>query len=44
MEWGRWEAAGLPMLRVLNVSHNQLGGTLPFEWSQLHAVPSLRTL
>jgi hypothetical protein len=43
-EWGSWDMLGLPALRVLNLSHNPLGGTLPPEWSRQQALPSLHTL
>ncbi|KAI7838603.1 hypothetical protein COHA_007611 [Chlorella ohadii] len=42
--WGGWGEEGLPALRVLNLSNNPIGGTLPYEWSQQHSFPSLRTL
>ena len=43
-EWGSYELEGLPALRVLNLSNNPLGGTLPYQWSQQQAFPSLKTL
>ena len=43
-EWGSWENEGLPVLRVFNASNNPLGGTLPYQWSQRLAFPSLKTL
>ena len=39
-EWG----AGFPLLRQLNVSFNQLNGTLPDSWGQAGALPALRLL
>ncbi|EFN54023.1 hypothetical protein CHLNCDRAFT_136066 [Chlorella variabilis] len=43
-EWGAWEEEGMSALRVLNVSNNPLGGTLPHQWSQQQAFPALTTL